>query len=106
MKRVRGALLAGLIGGCALLVAAGPAAAAPGGGADVVPTTCLITLPGIGTAVGTGKVVFIPSGGQALICNARLEEGATLPSRAVTIANGVCVTLVTPSGNVVAHCRP
>jgi hypothetical protein len=81
--------------------------AAPGGGGGAaVPTTCLVTIPGIGSATGVGKVVQQPSGTESLTCNGSLDPGATLPSRAVTISSDGCLTVVTPSGHVVAHCKP
>jgi hypothetical protein len=106
MKRLLRPFVASVVGVGALLVGPAAAGGAPGGGAIVVPTTCLITLPGFGTATGPGTVTILPTGAQVIQCSAQLPPAATLPTRAVRIENGSCVTIVTPSGHVIGHCRP
>jgi hypothetical protein len=91
---------------CALLVGATGGLAAPGKGALVVPTFCSIILPGIGTAEGPGQVVLLPNGGTVINCSAQLLTTAAAPAKAVRIESGGCLSVVSPSGHVIATCRP
>lgn len=103
MRGIRWVLLLGLF---ALAAVAGTASAAPGGGALVLAAPCTLSLPGGLTATGTGQQVVLPNGAEVVRCSAQLAPGSPLPTRAVTISFGSCITVVTPTGHVVGHCRP
>lgn len=91
---------------CALLVGAAGGLAAPGKGALVVPTFCSIILPGIGTAEGPGRVVLLPNGSEVIHCSAQLLSTAAVPAKTVRIESDGCLSVVMPSGDVLATCRP
>lgn len=91
------AFVLGVMGG-------GVAAAAPGGGAVTVPSTCLISLPGLFPDVtGTARIVVTPQGGQRVSCHAQLPAGVAPPAKALRIASGSTLIVVTPSGQINAH---
>lgn len=104
-RLLRGLIVAAATTG-ALLVGAAGGSAAPGKGALVVPTFCSIVLPGIGTAEGPGQVILLPNGSTVINCSAELLATATAPAKAVRIESGGCLSVVTPSGHVIATCRP
>lgn len=104
MLSIRRGVVVGLTGACALVVAAGPGWAAPGGGAVVVPSTCTVSVPGFPDATGSAKVVLTPSGRQHVNCDAQLPAGSQAPSKTTKFDLGACTVTITKSGNVNSNC--
>jgi hypothetical protein len=104
MYRLRQALLAGLVCGTSLLVAA-PAGAAPGNGPIAVPTFCSVDIPGYGEATGPGSLAVLPNGDEVVHCNAQLPAGTPRPEKALTLRSGSCLIVLSSSGHVAARCR-
>lgn len=104
MRRIR---RVGVLGCLSMAVLSGTATAAPGGaGALVLPSPCSLSLPGGFLATGEGTQIVLPNGSELVRCDATLVPGSPVPSRTVTISAGDCLTVVTPTGHVVGHCRP
>lgn len=102
MNRSLRRIIVGLSVGCACVAAAAPAMAAAGGGAETIPTTCEVELPGdLGTVSGTGSIKLRPNGNQTVKCNVELPSQG--PGRAVHFGAGDCDAIVTPA-RVLVHC--
>ena len=105
MIGLRRGVVVGLTGACALVVAAAPGSAAPGGGAVVVPSTCTVTVPGFPDATGEARVTLLPNGRQHVNCNAQLPAGAPTPPRNTKFDLGACTVTISKSGAVTSHCH-